>query len=258
MMLVPLGLLGQSSSVHSFHLRPLMQRILLAVSVIALLFGSLITFPAYLPWMAFVWIVLALISHAKSRAMWPWLLGCVVITVVKRPGFAISIWVFVIVVLAVAVWDWWKCPSDGRHSNRKELSGYAVLLLSAVTCLWVGNLFGTNTSKSLVADGRPIACLGDSLTDFGYPQELEKLISSPVADFGRNGITTDIGILMIPTILAVDPQAIVIELGGHDFNGDNKTRQATRANLVVLIEAFLNRDVEVILVEIPRLSLIHI
>jgi len=196
-----------------------MQRILLAVSVIVLLFGSLITFPAYLPWMALVWIVLALISHTKSRAIWPWLLGCAAITIVKRPGFAISIW---------------------------------ALLLSAVACLWIGNWFDTNTSKHLVADGRPIACLGDSLTDFGYPQELEKLISSPVADFGVNGITTDDGIEMIPEILAVNPQAIVIELGGHDYNGDNKTRQATRANLVKLIETFRNQKVEVLLVEIPR------
>jgi len=211
MMLVPLGLLGQSSSVHSFHLRPLMQRILLAVSVITLLFGSLITFPAYLPWMTFVWIVLALISHAKGRVMWPWLLGCVAVMIVKRPGCAISIWGFVIVVLAVAVWDWWGRPRDGRKSNRKKLRGFAALLLSAVACLWIGSWFDTNTSKNLVADGRPIACLGDSLTDFGYPQELEKLISSPVADFGVNGITTDDGIEMIPEILAVDPQAIVIE-----------------------------------------------
>lgn len=252
MMLVPLGLLGQSSSVHSFHLRPLMQRILLAVSVIALLFGSLITFPAYLPWMTFVWIVLALISRAKGRVMWPWLLGCVAVMIVKRPGCAISIWGFVIVLLAVAVWDWWGRPRDGRKSNRKKLRGFAALLLSAVACLWIGSWFDTNTSKNLVADGRPIACLGDSLTDFGYPQELEKLISSPVADFGVNGITTDDGIEMIPEILAVDPQAIVIELGGHDYNADNKTRQATRANLVKLIEAFHNHKVEVILVEIPR------
>ena len=229
-----------------------MQRILLAVSVIVLLFGSLITFPAYLPWMALVWIVLALISHTKSRAIWPWLLGCAAITIVKRPGFAISIWAFVIVVLAVAVWDWWKFPSSGGKSNRKKLCGFAALLLSAVACLWIGNWFDTNTSKHLVADGRPIACLGDSLTDFGYPQELEKLISSPVADFGVNGITTDDGIEMIPEILAVNPQAIVIELGGHDYNGDNKTRQATRANLVKLIEAFRDQKVEVLLLEIPR------
>ena len=229
-----------------------MQRILFSLGAIALLFGSLITFPAYLSWMALVWIVLALVSHANYRAMWPWLVGCGVITVIKRPGFGISIWALVIIVLAVATWDWWKGPSIRRQSSRKKFGVFAVVLLSAVAFTWVGRWFDANTSRSLVADGRPIVCLGDSLTDFGYPQELEKLISSPVADFGVNGITTDAGIEMIPEILTTDPQAIVIELGGHDYSGEQKTRQATRANLVVLVEAFRSRDVEVILVEIPR------
>jgi len=202
--------------------------------------------------MAFAWIVLALFSQIKDRAMWPWLVGCAAVTAVKRPGFAISVWAFVIVVLAVAAWDWWRCRRTDRLSSQTKPIISAVLLLSAVGLMWIGRWFDTNTSKSLVADGRPIACLGDSLTDFGYPQELEKLISSPVADFGVNGITTDAGIEMIPNILAVDPQAIVIELGGHDYNGEKKTRQATRANLVILIEAFRSREVEVILVEIPR------
>jgi lysophospholipase L1-like esterase len=94
--------------------------------------------------------------------------------------------------------------------------------------------------------------LGDSLTDYGYPQELEKLISVPIADFGVNGIKTDDGIKMIPDILAANPQLVVIELGGHDYNADKKPRSATRSNLAKLIETFLDQDIAVILVEIPR------
>jgi acyl-CoA thioesterase I len=44
----------------------------------------------------------------------------------------------------------------------------------------------------------------------------------------------------------------VIELGGHDHNADNKPRSATKANLAKLIEAFLDQDTAVILIEIPR------
>jgi lysophospholipase L1-like esterase len=81
---------------------------------------------------------------------------------------------------------------------------------------------------------------------------LAKLISVPVADFGVDGIKTDDGIKMIPKILAANPQVVVIELGGHDYNGDNKPRSATKANLAQLIEAFQARDIAVVLVEIPR------
>ena len=68
----------------------------------------------------------------------------------------------------------------------------------------------------------------------------------------RHGITTDDGLKMVPEILAADPQAIVIELGGHDYNADKKTRAATRKNLVQLIESFTTRDIKVVLIEIPR------
>ncbi len=229
-----------------------MQKIFFKAATIAFLFGSLITFPAYLPWMTLGWVVTALVCQAKNRAMWPWLVVCVALMLVKRPGFAFSIWGFAMVVLGVAAWDWWIRRKIDQQTKQRKSPVLAVLLLSAVTWLWGGRWFDANTSKRLVADGRPIACLGDSLTDFGYPDELEKLISSPVADFGVNGITTDAGIKMIPDILATDPQAIVIELGGHDYNGEKKTRQATRANLVKLTEAFRSRGVEVVLVEIPR------
>ena len=229
-----------------------MKKILFEVITIAFLFGSLSTFPAYLPWMALIWVVLALIGQAKNRAMWPYLVGCVAIVLLKRPGFGVSIWGFAIVALGVAGWDWWLRRNADQQSSRKKAPIFAVLLLIAVGWLWTERWFDANTSTRLIADGRPIACLGDSLTDFGYPQELEKLISSPVVDFGVNGITTDTGIKMIPTILASNPQAIVIELGGHDYNGDHKTRAATGANLIELIEAFRAQEVEVFLMEIPR------
>lgn len=125
-------------------------------------------------------------------------------------------------------------------------------MIAATTSYGITRWFASNTSRQFTFDERPIACLGDSLTDYGFPQEFEKLISLPVADFGVNGIKTDDGIKMIPDILAANPQLVVIELGGHDYNADKKPRSVTRSNLETLIEAFLDQDIAVILVEIPR------
>ena len=132
-----------------------MQKIFLKAATIVFLFGSLITFPAYLPWMTLGWVVTALIWQAKSRAMWPWLVGCVALMLVKRPGFAFSIWGFAMVALAVAAWDWWMCRKRDQQTKQEKSPVLAVLLLSAVTWLWIGRWIDANTSKRLVAYPQP-------------------------------------------------------------------------------------------------------
>ena len=188
--------------------------------------------------------------------MWPWLLACVAIVVVKRPGLTLGCWSVLIAFSAVALLDWIsrrdKSESKENVRHHKRLAASATVLMAATVFFATARWYAANTSAQCVSDGRAVACLGDSLTDFGYPQELEKLLSVPVADFGVNGITTDAGIKMIPEILATNPQIVVIELGGHDYNGEDKTRSATRANLEKLITAFKSKDIAVILVEIPR------
>lgn len=229
-----------------------MKRILSATAVILLVFGSLIVFPGYIQWLAFVWIVLALVAFYRDKQMWPWLVGCVLIVAIKRTGFTSEFLILAIAFLAVALADWRFKRQKPKQPNLQRLIVYSLVLVVATTWFGLARWFAANTTQALVVDSRPIACLGDSLTDFGYPQELAKLISAPVADFGVNGITTDDGIAMIPEILAADPQLVVLELGGHDYNADKKSRAATKANLTKLIDAFLDKDVAVVLVEIPR------
>lgn len=157
-----------------------------------------------------------------------------------------------IVFIAVALGDWLAIRRNHEALDWKRLLIFALLLIVATSGYVAIRRFASSSSRQLTLDARPIACLGDSLTGYGYPQELEKLISVPVADFGVNGITTDDGIKMIPKVLAANPQLVVIELGGHDYNAGQKTRSATKLNLETLIEAFLEQDIAVILVEIPR------
>lgn len=230
----------------------LMKRSAIVASVIVLIFGSLITFPAHLPWMASIWLMFSLIAFVNKKPMWPWLVACVLFLAIKRPGFTLEFWMLAALYIIVSVVDWKTTRGKPESSNTKRFVIYALVLTVATMTYGVTRWFASNTSRDFNLDARPIACLGDSLTDYGYPQELEKLISVPVADFGVSGIKTDDGINMIPEILAANPQIVIIELGGHDYNADKKTRSATKANLETLIETFLERDIPVILIEIPR------
>lgn len=184
--------------------------------------------------------------------MWPWLVGCTLILALKRPGYTPEFWILSTAFIIAAFFDWRTMRKKPDSLDRKKLAVYAIVLIEAMATYGLTRWFGANTSRQMIADERPIACLGDSLTDAGYPQELERLISIPVADFGVDGIRTDDGIKMIPDILAANPQVVVIELGGHDYNADNKPRSATKSSLEKLIAAFHERDIAVILIEIPR------
>jgi acyl-CoA thioesterase I len=230
----------------------LLKRVFVTVALVALVFGSLIGFPSHLHWWAAIWIAIALIASVRNRPAWPWLISCALIIAIKRPGFTLELWELEFGLIGIAFVDWRGLERFLKADKSKRLVLYAVVLVTSVSVFGLTRWFASNTSVKRSLDGRPIACLGDSLTDCGYPQELAKLISVPVTDFGVNGIKTDDGIKMIPDILAADPQLVVIELGGHDYNADHKPRSATKANLVSLIEAFRERDIAVILVEIPR------
>ncbi len=229
-----------------------MKRICTAVFVAIFAVGSLLTFPAYLPWMVFLWLSFALFAFTNSRPMWPWLLTCVAITIAKRPGFTTHFWALILIFSAVGFADWRSRRQKEELLTPRRIYFSPLPLIAAAIFFAAMRWFEANTTQPFVSDGRPIACLGDSLTASGYPQELAKMIAVPVTDFGVNGITTDDAIKMIPEVLAADPQLVVIELGGHDYNADNKPRTATRANLIQLIDSFREQNILVILVEIPR------
>jgi lysophospholipase L1-like esterase len=103
----------------------------------------------------------------------------------------------------------------------------------------------------VLAADRPIVCMGDSLSVTGYPRILEKRLRVPVVDKAQGGITTADGVKQLPEVLALKPQAIVIELGGHD-SLRGRSRSEAKENLETLIRAGRDAGAEVFLFEIPR------
>lgn len=84
-----------------------------------------------------------------------------------------------------------------------------------------------------------------------YPEYLRELVSVPVVNLGRAGMTARDMTKHLPEILEQRPQIVVMELGGHDFLRGYGS-EATRASLVQMIEACQDGGAFVMLVEIPR------
>jgi acyl-CoA thioesterase-1 len=72
-------------------------------------------------------------------------------------------------------------------------------------------------------DPRPVVAYGDSLTfgwgvprDYSYPVVLQGLIDQPVIGVGLPGKTSATGLAGLPTVLADDPRAVLLEFGSVD------------------------------------------
>jgi lysophospholipase L1-like esterase len=107
----------------------------------------------------------------------------------------------------------------------------------------------TSRHPALASD-RPIVCLGDSLSSAGYPGLLEKRLRVPVINLAQGGYTTSDALKQIPELAALKPQAVVIELGGHD-SLRGRSRAEAKANLEKIIVAARDAGAEVLLFEIP-------
>ena len=208
-------------------------------SVVAILF-SLLVFPNGLPWLLLAGVVFgALGIRTKERHRWLYSF-CILVVLVKLPewGWGLSV---LVAALSVSIW----------LSGRSQ--AWARWIPVAAWVIYFGWFwFGMHPSTMILCDlAKPVVCVGDSLTDYGYPQELEKLMDLEVVDLGFNGYTTVDGMELLPEILASSPSVVVLELGGHDYK-DGQPRFRTKANLETMIEAIQEAGAAVILVEIPR------
>jgi len=158
----------------------------------------------------------------------------------EKIGFAAAL------AVGTALGAWRKNP------GRAPAAVLGILLAGAWGALVAGDRVTENTSRRPVLDpSRPIACLGDSLTAGGWPPALGRLASAPVLDFAAEGINTEQALARWPELMASRPQAVVLELGGHDYL-QGRPRRTTEANLRRMIEEARAAGVEVVLIEIPR------
>jgi len=227
----------------------ILNRVLRRLAFYPFLVAALLVFPAWLPWMILGWLLLFAVRRFRGRPGWPPLAMGLALVLFRRVDWAPGLVVLGLVMIAAAVLD--------RVRERNPALRIAALVAAgALIPAWLGMTWDwtrvghTSRRPALVAD-RPIVCLGDSLSVTGYPRILEKRLRVPVIDKAQGGITTADGVKQLPEVLALKPQAIVIELGGHD-SLRGWSRSEAKENLETLIRAGREAGAEVFLFEIPR------
>jgi lysophospholipase L1-like esterase len=201
--------------------------------------------------MVAIWLLGHTIWALRGKPAWLPLLACLSILLIKRlpwlPGLS-----FLLLALGVA------CVL--RFVRRHKIPCLPGTLqnpaLAIVWFAWLVALLdwggATHTSRQPALDlQRPVVCLGDSLTACGYPEVLARELTVPVVNLGVDGISTTDALDMLPRIRELRPQAIVIELGGHDFLHGHGEGTCER-NLETIIYASREIGAEIVLAEIPR------
>ncbi|MGE0606909.1 MAG: GDSL-type esterase/lipase family protein [Pirellulales bacterium] len=219
---------------------------------------SLLTFPSSIPWMAAIWVGLAVYSLVRGGYGSPVLVVGATILLVKRidwPPLLIVLAIFSATILVIELIAWRRHAAWTGRTKK--------LAASLLGCGWL--LFAWDWDRSshssrgetfVWREGRTIVCLGDSLTSGdppvgGYPKVLPELLGRPVVDMGVAGISSSNGVRRLPEVLASRPQIVVLELGGHDFL-QGHSRQSLQDNLEQIIVTCRACDAEVVLMEVPR------
>ena len=227
---------------------PIVKRQLSAFTWLVLL-ATLLAFPSHLTVLTYL-IVLAIFAclalQQRSQAACASLIAGGLLAI-KTPSNQYDFILLVAVFLVAGIIYFSKCP-------RRCWLAFAITT-AVVAFFGIKRTLDTQPSQPITLDQRPIVCLGDSLTEGkhgGYPAELQKLVSQPVLNYGRNGFTTQMVIdKLLQQIVDELPQLVVVEIGGHDYN-TGEPRDETKARLRQIIQTLVDADIEVVIVEIPR------
>ena len=142
-------------------------------------------------------------------------------------------------------------------AEARRRGGFAFLVLVLLALSGCGD----PPLEPLVTGDRVLA-FGDSLTEgvgtstsSAYPARLEAMIGHPVINAGVSGETSAEGLRRLPGVLdRHDPALMILLTGGNDVLRNQDLAEAKR-NIARMIELAQGRDVEVVLVGVPRKSL---
>ncbi len=219
--------------------------------------ASLFVFPNAIPWLVAAWLAGYTLLAILGRPGHLCLIGCLAVLLGKRLTPAPGLLGLMAVMLAIILFSIW-------HARRKRPTTSRPFAWLGTVVLWTA--WGGMTVDWYVAahcrhpvvlrPDRPVVCFGDSMTSLGasggYPSNLQGLISLPVVNLGIGGIsarqTVDEHLMELASL---NPQVVVIELGGHDFL-HGYSRASTKAYLKRIIDTVRQNDAEVVLLEIPR------
>ena len=236
----------------------------------ALILISLIAFPFVNPFVICFWISCFVVTRKRNKFSWMFLLTLVCVQACKGPELNWS-WIVLMIGCVVVAEFYRRFPliagrnADSPKGERSKLTtqdsakhawlsiGLVALALVYGFCFWTG---AQKKASVAMAENPIVVCLGDSLTSFGYPKVLQnKALQNgtdwQVLDYGQEGITSADGLERLTEILQQKPQALVLELGGHDYN-QGRARNETWNDLDQIIKRCKQADCEVIIVEIPR------
>ena len=224
------------------------------VLIIALVILSLLVFPACLPWVFAIWLAWITVRlRGGQHAHWL-LLGAIAIILLKRPAILPGVAFLLVAMCVSAIAGRLFMSRLADHRVRLTLCSALWISFFIMVVDWQRSLHSAHpTSASL---NRPVVLLGDSLLAGepplpGLAKSLRTLIDLPVVDLSRPGITTTDALAFLPALAELDPQLVVVELGGHDYLR-GRTLDETYRNLDEIILSARKNGAEVILMEIPR------
>jgi len=132
-------------------------------------------------------------------------------------------------------------------------------LIASLFILLLMQLTASSPSIAPITSGSTILCFGDSLT-FGtgadkpesYTANLKKKFECNVINAGIPGELTSEGARRLPRELKkYEPQLLILCEGGNDFLR-RKPKDKTKANLDKMINMAISKDIDVILVGVPK------
>ena len=212
------------------------------------LIASLLVFPAWMPWMILGWLGIAAARLFQEKSLWPPLTVCFVLILIKRVAWGPELALLVIVLAVTA-------SVDAIAHRKPSWAGWVRPVFGGLLAAWMLLAWHwhrdahTPRRPELLSD-RPVVCIGDSLLSGGFARVLQQRLKVPVVDLAQGGITTRDGAKLIPDMMEMRPQAVILELGGHD-SLRGRSRAQAKENLEEIILSARLLGAEVFLFEIP-------